>query len=222
MSSVDPQAIIDAWNDTKDWIENTLPGLATGQSLQDEEQHAGDIGGCSELGGSGAASWLDDGSAKIKLSDLKLKTLRGLTLKTAEVDSDNNIRLPFDFDEVEVHGSYDYKQPCGLYEFGAKVASGSTKGNGRISQFVRSNRMYFTASFDDRLTLTGFTVEGKPDVKVYPSDGGLHGVLKKIADFFSTDHAQVNLSGNLSHVFLSDEIGNTMLGLLNAHFMQEA
>lgn len=213
------QAVIDAWADMKPWVEGTLPTMANGVALPDLSSSVGDIGACNALnspgGESGGAVWGSDGAAVVNLTALKLAALSGVAIQAANFVDANTVQLPFGFTLIQAQGNYNYSQPCAMYDFGKKAMSSSASGKGTVTQTIKNSNLCYVARFDNKLTLTGVTVNGSLDVSVNPDTDGLPGWLVAIGNFFSTFNESNALRGTIQDVFLNASFTQTMISLLN-------
>jgi hypothetical protein len=217
--TVAPQQVIDAWADIASWVQGTLPGLAMEQTLPNDVYDAGDIGACDALnspdGSESGAIWGSDGDATITLSSLQIVTMAGVASQAANAPDATTVNLPLSFGTLQINGTYNYTQPCAMYDMGKKASTTSTNGDGAITQTINDNSMYYVASCGDTVTLTGVVVNGTPSVSVNPDTGGLPSWLVAIGNFFSTFNEAQVLQSNLQNVFMTASFSQTMLGLLN-------
>lgn len=222
------QAVIDAWADMKEWVEGTLPSLARGHSVPNQQQDVGEIGACNAFnvpGHEGGGLWGSDGDATVSLSNLSISTLIGVSIQPATFSDATTVHLPFKFTQIEVSGSYSYSQPCAYYTAGHTSMQSSANGHGTISQTVSSPAssagsttsavLTYNATFTDRLTLTGVTVTGDVAANVNPDEGGLPSWLVAIAQFFSTFNEGDALRGTIQSVFNDADFTQVMLQILN-------
>ncbi|MFB7185499.1 hypothetical protein ACFCZT_09315 [Streptomyces sp. NPDC056230] len=212
-----PQDVVDAWADITTWVQDTLPELAQQQSLPVGTYDAGDLGACSAFNdpGGGSVGWGSDGDATITLTALKIASMSGVKIQTAEAVDGTTVHLPLSFSQLGISGNYSYGQPCAYYDLGKKADSATASGHGSIAQTISNNSLYYVAKLGDTVTLNTVVVNGAPTVTVTPDTGGMPSWLVAIGNFFSTFKEEDALRSTLQNVFLTADFSKTLIALLN-------
>lgn len=213
------QAVIDAWADMAGWVEQTLPGLATAQTLDDINQDIGDIGACNVLNvpdGDDPVIWESAGDATIAISSLRISSMTDVQILPAVLQPDATYSLPLQFGTLQVQGVYNYTQPCVQSDDGHDVSTSTAPGNGSIAWTVSNGTLTYTASMNGQLTITGAQIGGATSVAVNPNTGGLPSWLVAIGNFFSSFNEQQALTAAVADVFQQSTFTEAMQSLLDA------
>lgn len=209
------QAVIDAWADMKPWVEGTLPGLVKNEPLPNTTQSVPPTDACSIYNYSGAdsgLSWGADGDALVTLSSLRTTTFDGVTIQPAKFTDKTTVLLPIKFSTLMVGGHYSYSQPCACWDFGKKVSTSSSGGDGNVSETVIDNTICYRATFNGVLSLLDVTVNGTPAVSTKPNSGYWSGSLVRQVE----SSAAKEIAMSLKNIFASSDFTRELMSLLNA------
>ena len=213
------QAVIDAWADLTNWVENTLPADAVNEALPNITEDLGDIGACNAFNVSipdNTTTWGSTGDAVITITGLQITTMSGVQIQAATAQSDTAFQLPLQFGSLQVEGNYSYTEPCAEYDAGHQISSANATGNGTISWSISNGTLTYAATLNGNLSITGVTVGGNASVSANPNDGGLPSWLVSILNFFSSFNEQTALNNAVASVFQNASFTNTMLDMLNS------